>query len=147
MKPCKSDVRHLPFRVSIHRHPRSVAKACIYPGITYNLCSYLGLHERRPPSRAARMSPVEMREADLAFWIGFCNEKMACAMSSWPSSYREEDITAFLPTCPGANVSWKVGETLTRLLMVWCLFKGTILATDSMAWHVSEFHVRALASF
>lgn len=84
------------------------------------------------------MSPVEMREADLAFWIGFCNEKMACAMSSWPSSYREEDITAFLPTCPGPNVSWKVGEASTEVLMVWC-FEGTILATDSMAWHVSEF--------
>ena len=70
-----------------------------------SLSTYLALNERRLPARAAKMTAVDMRDADMVFWIGFCDEKMACAMSSWPSSYREEDITAFLPTCAGPYVS------------------------------------------
>lgn len=53
------------------------------------------------------MTAIDMRDADMVFWIGFCNEKMACAMSSWPSAYREEDITAFLPTCAGPHVRFE----------------------------------------
>ncbi|KAG7529314.1 hypothetical protein FFLO_05742 [Filobasidium floriforme] len=84
-------------------HEAFLAKAWITPGITNSLSAYLALNERRPPERAAKMTAVEMRDADMVFWIGFCNEKMACAMSSWPSSYREEDITAYLPTCAGPH--------------------------------------------
>ena len=82
-----------------------IAKAWVYPGITASLSNYLALNERRPPERAARMTAVEMRDADMAYWVGFASDKMACSMSSWPSSYREEDITAFLPTRPGPHVS------------------------------------------
>ena len=84
---------------------RRIAKAWVYPGITASLSNYLALNERRPPERAARMTAVEMRDADMAYWVGFASDKMACSMSSWPSSYREEDITAFLPTRPGPHVS------------------------------------------
>lgn len=84
-------------------HEARIAKAWVYPGITASLSNYLALNERRPPERAARMTAVEMRDADMAYWIGFASDKLACSMSSWPSSYREEDITAYLPTRPGPH--------------------------------------------
>jgi hypothetical protein len=91
---------------------RRIAKAWVYPGITASLSNYLALNERRPPERAARMTAVEMRDADMAYWVGFASDKMACSMSSWPSSYREEDITAFLPTRPGPHVSIALEQRL-----------------------------------